>query len=257
MEAGTARQNPPHDVTVAKNYLNKSELEQLQFVVSAFLIIARASSGVTITIARRIEVMNGHTQASMNIHGYKMLAKSAKNRRIEKLSLNAPTFVSVGSEMLGILREKWQVWRVTMSKITPSIYKIDLDKLRGYIQSRKLTNEDGDRLTDGDVTATAAHERIAQVHDYKRAQVYQAQRHLSSCRTDYKQSAITRLQYTAQVHLGVNTNGKDYSRKQSANLLFSVRNLAAFITFNNTCYAISAGSGYTLFEQFIRCCLWV
>lgn len=50
------------DVTVAKNYLNKSELEQLQFVVSAFLDIAeaRARRGVPTTMAKWIEVMNGY-----------------------------------------------------------------------------------------------------------------------------------------------------------------------------------------------------
>lgn len=138
-----------------------------------------------------------------------------------------------------------------MSKITPSIYKIDLDKLRGYIQSRKLTNEDGDRLTDGDVTATAAHERIAQVHDYKRAQ------DISSAKAFVLLPNGLQTVSNHQVAIyGTSTSRRQHEWQELfpqtvGELTVQRQNLAAFITFNNTCYAISAGSGYTLFEQFI------
>lgn len=138
-----------------------------------------------------------------------------------------------------------------MSKITPSIYKIDLDKLRGYIQSRKLTNEEGDRLTDGDVTATAAHERIAQVHDYKRAQ------DISSAKAFVLLPNGLQTVSNHQVAIyGTSTSRRQHEWQELfpqtvGELTVQRQNLAAFITFNNTCYAISAGSGYTLFEQFI------
>lgn len=50
------------DVTVAKNYLDKPELEQLQFVVSAFLDIveARARRSVPTDMAKWVEIMNGY-----------------------------------------------------------------------------------------------------------------------------------------------------------------------------------------------------
>lgn len=64
------------DVTVAKNYLNKSELEQLQFVVSAFLDIAeaRARRGVPTTMAKWIEVMNGY----LDLNEYPQLQNAGK-----------------------------------------------------------------------------------------------------------------------------------------------------------------------------------
>ncbi len=64
------------DVTVAKNYLNKSELEQLQFVVSAFLDIAeaRARRGVPTTMAKWIEVMNGY----LDLNEYPRLQNAGK-----------------------------------------------------------------------------------------------------------------------------------------------------------------------------------
>lgn len=50
------------DVTVAKNYLKKPELEQLQFVVSAFLDIAeaRARRAIPTPMTKWIELMNGY-----------------------------------------------------------------------------------------------------------------------------------------------------------------------------------------------------
>lgn len=64
------------DVTVAKNYLNKSELEQLQFVVSAFLDIAeaRARRGVPTTMAKWVEVMNGY----LDLNEYPKLQNAGK-----------------------------------------------------------------------------------------------------------------------------------------------------------------------------------
>ena len=64
------------DVTVAKNYLNKSELEQLQFVVSAFLDIAeaRARRGVPTTMAKWIDVMNGY----LDLNEYPKLQNAGK-----------------------------------------------------------------------------------------------------------------------------------------------------------------------------------
>lgn len=138
-----------------------------------------------------------------------------------------------------------------MSKITPSIYKIDLDKLRGYIQSRKLTNEEGDRLADGDITATAAHERIAQVHDYKRAH------DISSAKAFVLLPNGLQTVSNHQVAIyGTSTSRRQHEWQELfpqtvGELTVQRQNLAAFITFNDTCYAISAGSGYTLFEQFI------
>lgn len=64
------------DVTVAKNYLDKSELEQLQFVVSAFLDIAeaRARRGVPTTMVKWVEIMNGY----LDLNEYPKLQDAGK-----------------------------------------------------------------------------------------------------------------------------------------------------------------------------------
>lgn len=64
------------DVTVAKNYLNKSELEQLQFVVSAFLDIAeaRARRGIATDMAKWVDVMNGY----LDLNEYPRLQNAGK-----------------------------------------------------------------------------------------------------------------------------------------------------------------------------------
>ncbi len=64
------------DVTVAKNYLEKPELEQLQFAVSAFLDIAeaRARRGVPTTMAKWIEIMDGY----LDLNEYPKLQNAGK-----------------------------------------------------------------------------------------------------------------------------------------------------------------------------------
>lgn len=64
------------DVTVAKNYLDKSELEQLQFAVTAFLDIAeaRARRNIPTTMAKWIEVMNGY----LDLNEYPKLQNAGK-----------------------------------------------------------------------------------------------------------------------------------------------------------------------------------
>jgi hypothetical protein len=64
------------DVTVAKNYLDKSELEQLQFVVSAFLDIAeaRARRGIPTNMSKWIEIMNGY----LDLNDYPKLQDAGK-----------------------------------------------------------------------------------------------------------------------------------------------------------------------------------
>lgn len=64
------------DVTVAKNYLDKTELEQLQFVVSAFLDIAeaRARRGVPTSMAKWVDIMNGY----LDLNEYPKLQDAGK-----------------------------------------------------------------------------------------------------------------------------------------------------------------------------------
>lgn len=138
-----------------------------------------------------------------------------------------------------------------MSKITPSIYKIDLDKLRAYIKLYKLTDDNGEKLSESGTTATTAHKRIAQVHTYKR------EKDISSAQAfRLLQNGLQIIGERQVAVYGTRSPRRDHEWQQLfprevGDLKVERQNLAAFITFNDTCYAISAGSGYTLFEQFI------
>lgn len=137
-----------------------------------------------------------------------------------------------------------------MSKIIPSIYKIDLDKLRTYIKQHELKKDEKTALADNDITATTAHECIAQVHAYKRSQ------DLSNAQAfTLLQNGVQTINQRQVVIYGTHSSQRPHEwqelfPREIGSLKVQRQNLAAFITFNDSCYAISAGSGYTLFEQF-------
>lgn len=138
-----------------------------------------------------------------------------------------------------------------MSKITPSIYKIDLEKLRAYIKLHKLRSDTDEEVTNHGTTATTAHKRIAEVHAYKRKQNLSNAQAFTLLQnglqtTNDRQVAIYGTKSSQRPH-----EWQGLFQREIGNLKVQRQNLAAFITVGDACYAISAGSGYTLFEQFI------
>ncbi len=79
------------DVTVAKNYLGKSELQQLQLTVGAFLDIAenRANRGIPTTMAQWLGIMDGY----LDLNEYPILkgAGSVSKKQADVKALNEYT----------------------------------------------------------------------------------------------------------------------------------------------------------------------
>jgi len=124
--------------------------------------------------------------------------------------------------------------------ITPSIYRLDLEKVKYFLVDKKAK-----------VSAKNAHEHVLTYHAKQREQG------LSKAKAYKKKiGPLTVGQYQVIVYGTDSASGKSHAWKnlfpeEISGLDIKYPNLAAFISTGDTCYAISAGQGQTLFEQFV------
>lgn len=144
-----------------------------------------------------------------------------------------------------------------MSKITPSVYKIDLGKLQDYVTAKQLLEELDENATAEQeqtpvsVLSSNAHTVIKRIHDLKREEGLSDAKAFSLL-----PNGLQNVENRQVAIYGTTSNSKRHEwgslfPEPVGDLMVQRQNLAAFMTFDNECYAISAGNGYTLFEQFI------
>ncbi len=124
--------------------------------------------------------------------------------------------------------------------ITPSIYRLDLEKVKYFLVDKKAK-----------VNAGNAHEHVLAYHAKQREQG------LSKAKSYKKKiGPLTIGQYQVVV-CGTDSTGsrqhawKNLFPEEIPGLDIRYPNLAAFVSTGDTCYTISAGQGQTLFEQFV------
>lgn len=137
-----------------------------------------------------------------------------------------------------------------MSKITPTIYKLDLDKITS--KASRLNVGDKKLLdTKGLIKANNVHDIIKKSQDDNR------EKGLTSAKPfELLNNGVQKVADATVAIYGIKNSSKDHEWQNLfpdpiGELKVKRQNLAAFIVIGDSCYAISAGSGYTFFEQFI------
>lgn len=128
--------------------------------------------------------------------------------------------------------------------IMPSVYRIDVDKLRGTIK-----NEADETSTSEIIPAIRLHEVIKSEHEARKERI-------ESKAQSYSVIAQEQVgQYSVAIYKAASGN-KEHKwthlfEQEIPGLEVKYPNLAAFFAVGDDLYAISSGMGYTLFEQFI------
>ena len=136
-----------------------------------------------------------------------------------------------------------------MSKITPSIYKIDLEKLSAHAKQIDMHKQ----LSSGSrdiIKAINANKTIKSIQDYNREQGFTNAKAFALLENGEQTVGGAKISVYNQKSQGQH-EWQQLFDEPVGDLQVKRQNLAAFIALNGKCYAISAGTGYTMFEQFI------
>lgn len=136
-----------------------------------------------------------------------------------------------------------------MSKITPSVYKIDLEKLSA--RTKQVNSDNQLKLASKAlIKSTEAHKAIKFVQDYNREQGLTKANPFELLENGEQSVGNSNIAVYGKKFIGSH-EWQDLFEQPIGDLQVKRQNLAAFIVLDNKCYAISAGTGYTMFEQFI------
>lgn len=124
--------------------------------------------------------------------------------------------------------------------ITPSIYRLDLNKVR-YLVGKK----------DADITAKNVDEHILAYQAKQRQQGYSKAKPFQKKLGPLQVGGYSVTVYGTDAAASKPHAWKNLFGEEIPGLDVKYPNLAAFISTNDTCYAISAGQGQTLFDQFV------
>lgn len=136
-----------------------------------------------------------------------------------------------------------------MSKITPSVYKIDLEKLLNHIRRIDAQEQIASTSTSL-IESSDAHKAIKLIQDFNHEQGLTKAKPFALLENGVQIVGSAEIAVYGKKFIGSH-EWQELFEQEIGDLQVKRQNLAAFIVIDSKCYAISAGTGYTMFEQFI------